>query len=669
MRRIAARLGLASERGIRVPISTKLILSFLLIITIVSGVFIVVGIRIIGDRVVQQAQENVRQDLNAAREIYLGELRHTNDVVQFTADRFFIKDALMSGDLEKVTGELEKVKKDKGLDILSIADETGEVLLRINNVRNFGQDVSKDELIEAVLDNHKPHASTYIIPAEELKAESYGLTEQANFNLIDTPWSREREEMVVTDGMMLKAAAPIFNYEEELIGVLYGGVLLNRNYDIVDKIKGTVYENLTYGGKDIGTATIFQDDVRISTNVRNENGTRAIGTLVSEEVYDRVVSEGLPWIERAYVVNDWYITAYEPIRNVSDEVIGILYVGVLEQKYVDIQRQTILAFLAITLLGALGSMLLSYFLSQRISVPIQQLANASGEIAEGNLDINVEIQSNDELGDLAESFNAMTFALKERDEQLKEFATRKVMESERLALIGQLSANVAHELNNPLQGIVTYAHLLLEKQPENEPCTESVQRIVTQANRCRDIIRGLLDFSRQRMPDKTVCSINSVLQECVTFIEGQAPFQNIEIETQFDESIPMSVVDPSQMQQVFLNMIINSSEAIEQSGKINLNTSVDPTGRFIEIEITDNGSGIAQDDLEHIFDPFFTTKEVGHGTGLGLAISYGIVKKHNGSILVESEVGQGTTFHIRIPVTALDEDAEEGIQEGLNAGR
>jgi two-component system NtrC family sensor kinase len=368
--------------------------------------------------------------------------------------------------------------------------------------------------------------------------------------------------------------------------------------------------------------------------------------------------EGKPWIGRAYVVNDWYITAYEPIRNINNEIIGILYVGELEQKYVDIQRQTVLAFLAITLLGTLAAMTLAYLLSRRISIPIRELASASREIEQGNLDAEVEIIGSDELGELAETFNAMASALKERDKQLREFTQRKIMESERLALIGQIAANVAHELNNPLQGIVTYSHLLLEKMPSENSARESLNKIVIQANRCRDIIRGLLDFSRQRKPDKTICDINSVLDECVALIENQALFHNIEITKQFEEDLPMVVVDPSQMQQVFMNMIINAAEAMEDSGYLELVTRFIPDEELIAIEITDTGQGISEDNVEKLFDPFFTTKEVGHGTGLGLAISYGIIKEHEGTISVDTELEHGTTFLIQLPMKTVEEGSD-----------
>jgi len=657
---MVARFDLAGRNGVRIPIATKLILGFLLIIVITSIVFIAVGIQLIGDRIVSEAQEMVGQDLNAAREIYLSDLRRINDVVRFTAGRFFLRDALLSNEIDQVTRELVKVKESEGLDVLTLTDPSGHVLFRTSNVDLLGDSQSQDELVNAVLNNKEPVAATSIVAADDLQKESPHLAEQAYFEFIDTPKARARPETEETRGMMLKAAAPIFDDENTLVGILYGGVLLNRNFDIVDKTKETVFEDVKYGGKDIGTATIFQDDLRISTNVRNPDGSRALGTRVSEEVYSQVVEAGEPWIERAYVVNDWYITAYEPIRNINNEIIGILYVGLLEQKYLDIKQRAIMAFLAIALIGALVAMGVAYFIARTISMPIKKLVSASQEIAHGNLEARVEISSNDELGDLADTFNYMAATLRERDERLKEYARQKMMESERLALIGQLAAGVAHELNNPLQGIVAYSHLLLEKIPGEDPNTRYIEKIVTQANRCRDIIRGLLDFSRQRKPEKTLCSVNSVMQESVSLVEHQALFHNIQIIKAFDEDLPMIVIDPSQVERVFMNMLVNAAEAMDGSGLMTLATSFDPVYKVIEVEFTDTGHGISEQDLENIFDPLFTTKEVGHGTGLGLAISYGIVKEHKGAISVESEVGEGTTFIVRLPAKAEESVKKNG---------
>ena len=652
-------VGSAQKGRLRIPIAIRLILSFLLIIVVTNLIFTVVGARIIGNRIVAEAQEKVGRDLNSAREIYLSKLNHLNDVVRLTADRFYIKDALISGDIESFAKELVRVKVSEGLDLLTITDPMGNVLLRANNINLSGDSQSHNELVAAVKDRNVPVAGTMIVSIEDLQFESQLLVDQAHFTFIDTPMARVRSETEETSGMMLEAAAPIFDYQNNLIGILYGSILLNRNFEIVDEIKRTVFQDLQYKNQDIGTATIFQDDLRISTNVKNGDGSRAIGTRVSEEVYNQVVVNGEPYIGRAYVVNNWYITAYEPIKSIGHHIIGILYVGILEQKYVDIKQQTVLVFLAITLAGALVSMVLAYYISKSISRPINELVSASAEIARGNLETRVEINTNDELGELAETFNTMASALKERDEKLKEFTKSKIMESERLALIGQLSANVAHELNNPLQGIVTYSHLLLEELPKEDPARDSLEKIVIQANRSRDIIRGLLDFSRQRKPDKTLCDVTNVLRGCVSLLEKQALFQNVQIIFNLDEKLPLTVIDPSQIERVFINMIVNAADAMDGNGKLNMSTRFDPVDHCIEVKFTDTGHGIAKENMEKIFDPFFTTKDTGHGVGLGLAISFGIIKEHHGTISVESEIGKGTTFFVRLPITAEEESSKD----------
>jgi len=641
-----------NRSGASIPISQKLLISFMFISLTGNLFFTFAGIMLTGNRILAEAQERVRTDLNSAREIYLGDLRHLSDVVRLTANRPLLQEAFLSGNTEFVINELSKTKISEGLDFLTLTDETGKVVLRTNPPYITGDYQIQDNVVDSVLRTKQPVATTTIVSADELRKESDQLSDRAYFVLIDTPMARRRADIDVTSGLMLKAAAPVFDVQGDFTGVLYGGILLNRNFDIVDKIKQTVFQGVKYNGKDIGTATIFQDDVRISTNVLNEEGERAIGTRIAEEVYNQVVGKGKPWIGRAYVVNNWYITAYEPIKSYYGAVIGILYVGILEQKYIDLRTRAIYAYALISLLTFLGSILLSFILARSISIPVNKLVSASIELASGNLDVKVEKVSNDEIGKLADSFNAMATALKDRDDRIKDFTRKKIMESERLALIGQLAANVAHELNNPMQGIVTYSHLLLERNSCEESTKQNLKKIVIQADRCREIIRGLLDFSRQRKPDKTLSNVNTLLQDCISLLENQALFQNVEIIENLDKDLSKVIIDPSQIERVFMNLMVNAAEAMDRNGQLTIATQDDPECNWIEIDFSDTGSGISEQNLDKIFDPFFTTKETGHGVGLGLAISYGIIKEHKGSIQVESQANKGTTFTIRLPITA-----------------
>ncbi|MCP4426442.1 MAG: HAMP domain-containing protein [Chloroflexi bacterium] len=635
----------------KLPIATKLILSFLLVVVVTSAIFSIVGVRLINGRIIADAQDKAQNDLSTAKEIYTDKLDEIHDVVLLTAGRSFLRNAIASGDMTLAADELIDIKNIEGLDLLTITDNSGNVLLRASNTELFGDNQSHNDLVNVVLDRRLRVAGTFIVSADDLGKESILLAEEARIQITDAPEARDREDTVITDGMMMGSAAPIFDSGNEIIGVVYAGVLLNRNVGIINKIKQTIFHYLTYDGKYIGTAAIFQDDVGISTSLISNDGSWVIGSRVSEAIYNQVVLTGNTWIGEVEIAGNGYIAAYEPIKNPQYETIGILHVGTLEQKYLDIRNQTITAFLTITIIVTLVAMILSYFISRRISVPIKSLAAASKEVARGNLDTTVEAFSNDELGEMAASFNTMAATLKERDRKLREFTRIKIMESERLALIGQLSANVAHELNNPLTGIVTYSHLLLERTENGDPNADFIQKIIAQANRCKNIIRGLLDFSRQRKPDKTVTDVNQVLQECISLVENQAAFHNVAFVKDFDAGLPTAVMDPSQIERVFINMIINAAEAMEGDGRLTVATDTNPSGEFVRIRFSDTGCGIAKEDMDTIFDPFFTTKDIGHGTGLGLAISYGIIKEHGGTVRVESELNKGTIFSIRLPVT------------------
>jgi len=628
----------------------KLNVSFLVVIAICGIFATLVGVRLIGDGIVRQAQDKVRVDLNSAREIYQERLNNLKDIVRLTATRLFLKQSLTGRNRVTMETELKKVMEEEALDILTLTDARGCVIFRTRNPEAFGDDQLDSEIVRWVLSEKTTEASTEIISRDNLLKEGEDLADRAYFKFIPTPKAKPRSVAEETSGMIMKAAAPILDDDNNLLGVLYGGVLLNRQYDIVDKIKETVYQGEIYKGKDIGTATLFQGDLRISTNVQGEDGIRAIGTRVSAEVYDQVLVRGLSWISRAFVVNNWYITAYEPMKNITGDIIGILYVGILEDKFTDMRRTAIFMFLGIALAGVIAAFIVSYFLANGILKPIQRLVFASERLAQGDLSFRVELESKDEIGDLANTFNLMAESLKDRDEKLKKHAQQKIMESERLATIGQLAAGVAHEINNPLGGILIYSHLLLENLDENDPQRENLEKIVTQATRCKGIVKGLLDFSRQTEPEIVLVDGNGLLSKALSLLENQTIFQNINIVKDLSSSSLPVMADGAQIQQVFINIILNAAEAMAGKGDLHIFARMTEDKTYAEIVIRDTGYGISEENIERLFEPFFTTKEVGHGTGLGLAISYGIVQRHKGTIVVESQVGKGTSFTIRLPI-------------------
>ena len=224
------------------------------------------------------------------------------------------------------------------------------------------------------------------------------------------------------------------------------------------------------------------------------------------------------------------------------------------------------------------------------------------------------------------------------------------MKSEKLAMIGRLSAGVAHEINNPLGGILLLSWLLLRKAPSEGTERENLEMIANDAERCQKIVQGLLDFARQREPKTEPSDINDVVGTALSLLENQALFHNVRIVKSLQSKLPTANVDESQMVQVFLNLIMNAAEAMQGKGTLTVATKhVPDTGR-IEISFSDTGEGIPEDNLPRLFEPFFTTKEVGHGTGLGLSISHGIVGGHGGVVSVKSRLGEGTTFTVSLPI-------------------
>lgn len=652
-----------SGRFMKISLRTKLVISFLAVISICGLIAILVAMQLIGKGIINQAQDKVKHDLNSAREIYREEVEHIRDVVRFTALRFFIKDAISANDADRLLREMDNIRRAESLDILTLTDEKGRVIVRTRNptvaegcrVDDEGDSAEamsprEGGLVSCVLSDGQVIAGTEIVSREELLKEATDLAEQAYIKFVPTPKAKPSPETEQTSGMMIKAAAPVLGYDGRLLGVLYGGNLLNRNYKVVDKVKDTVYQGIRYKGKDIGTVTIFQGDMRVSTNVKKEDGGRAIGTRVSQEVDEQVLVKGMPWIDRAFVVNNWYISAYEPIKDIKGKIIGILYVGVLEEKFTDMNKRATAIFLGIMFAGMVMALVVSSFLAKGLLHPIRDLVSASHEWAKGNLDYRTKITGSSEITELAETFNFMASSLKERDEKLKEYASQQIMKSERLATLGQLAAGVAHEINNPLGAILMYTHLALEDLKENNVMRKNLEKVTMEASRCRDIVRGLLDFARQSEPKMEESDINRILERTLGLVENQALFHNVNINKIFSTSLPKVLVDVGQMQQVFTNIVLNAAEAMEGKGELKIATRLTDDNGHIEIEFTDTGCGISPENREKIFDPFFTTKQVGHGTGLGLAISYGIIARHKGTIEVKSELNKGTTFIIKLPI-------------------
>lgn len=309
----------------------------------------------------------------------------------------------------------------------------------------------------------------------------------------------------------------------------------------------------------------------------------------------------------------------------------------------------------------------NYLLTRRyISQPIEGLLSQTQALSHGNMSARVANPSRDEIGELGRSFNQMAENLEQAQEELKEWGTtleQKVEErtiemqeiqsqlirSAKLASMGELVAGIAHEINNPLTGILMFASLSSKHKDVPLQVKENLDLIVAETGRCAKIVRGLLEFARESVPEKTPSSINAIITQTLELVSHQSIFQDVDINSQLGEDIPQVELDADQWQQVFVNMIINAGQAMPQGGTLTITTHFLEAVNSVQIILEDTGTGISREHLERIFDPFFTTKEQ-KGFGLGLSVTYGIIQNHGGKVDVQSTEGEGTRFSILLPV-------------------
>ncbi|MBN1658340.1 MAG: cache domain-containing protein [Anaerolineae bacterium] len=488
------------------------------------------------------------------------------------------------------------------------------------------------EIIGDTLADATARAATEVLPAEYLAW--LDLDGQARIPLIDTEMAAAepfdpREGIA---GLTLIAVAPIMSEEGEFLGTVLAGHLFNNDFTLVDRIKEVA---------GVDTATIFFGDMRVTTNVLDESGNRAIGTRVSQEVFDQVLVDGQEFTGPAYVVNQWYITRYRPLYNHRDQVVGILYVGASQSAFQQLLRSFRERIFLIAGATILLAVLIAFPIAVSISRPLTGLVTATRQVARGDWAVRVAVRGYDEMRKLAESFNAMVATLKETQEQL--------VQKEKLASVGQLAAGVAHEINNPLGSILLYADILHKEAPvDDTQQKEDLEMIIREATRCKTIVNDLLNFSRQNQVMAQETDLNTVLRELVEEARKQDLYQEIEFSTDLAPGLPTIQADPLQIRQVFLNLMNNAAEAMPEGGTLTLCSRHAPADGLVVIDVADTGVGIPPENMKKLFTPFFTTKPIGKGTGLGLAIIYGIVKMHRGQIAVQSEPGKGTRFSVTL---------------------
>ncbi|CAO3308198.1 cache domain-containing protein [Pseudomonas asiatica] len=611
----------------------------------------------------------VRSDLAVTREYFERVVGEVDNNVRNLAESNRLMMALEAGNLQPLQDHLNAVARQRQLDFLNILDSQGNHWIAGNGPLRFANNTAWP-VIETALSG-QAHTSIDIFAPGQLAEIGEQLRLRTVLQLIPTEKATPLDKEYETRGMVIHSAAPIYDSQNRLVAVLEGGVLLNGNLGFVDQINSIVYGDGSLPLGSQGTATLFLDDVRITTNVRLFQGERALGTRVSQQVRDMVLERGETWLERAFVVNDWYVSGYEPILDSFGNRVGMLYAGFLEAPFRNAKQTTLAVIVALFAIVSLIVSVLSLKWARTIFRPLERMDQTMSEIEAGRLDARIgHVTDRDEIGRLAQHFDELLNLLQQRNQELKCWADeldtkvlertlaleqanrnlreaqRRLVMSEKLAAIGQLTAGVAHEINNPIAVIQGNLDVLRDVLGSDaDPVRQEIRLINEQVNRIRLIVTKLLQFANPAEFAGYVepVDVNEALGDCLVLVKHL--MHQIDIKVIQDYQATRKVgINHSELQQVLVNLIVNAIHSMSDRGTLTLTTR-NWEDRGVVIGVRDSGQGIRAEDLSKIYNPFYTTKKQ-QGTGLGLSISYSLVERYGGHLSAESEYLHGAEFSV-----------------------
>jgi len=640
----------------------------------------------------EQMYLKVNTDLSVAHDIFHRIQGDQRQALKSLAESYEFRSDFDDRNFMAMSGRLSALRSQYGMDFLNVLNVSGTA--RMGETGWHAWQTKESPLVNSAAEYGYAAVGIEIYSSEEIARENPLIQNKTLLPLVATPRSVPTEKTVEDRAMLIRVVQPIRNRTGEVKGLLEGGVLLNRNFRLVDEIRDLVYGpgSLVPGSR--GTVTVFIDDVRITTNVPSGDKLRALGTRASREVRETVLENQKIWVNRSFVVNDWYISAYEPIIDVHGDSVGMLYAGYLESPS-RVQLQQLIMLLGIVLLlGTLFAAAVAILGAQSIFKPIELIANVIRATKSGKTRRIGALASRDEVGELAREFDSMLDSLEENQQRIQFAADeleRKVAErtielsdknkrleqtitllretrqqlamAEKLAALGELIAGVAHEINNPTAVILGNMDVVMQELG-NDASTVQIELdlIIEQVYRIRNIVDRLLQYSRPASFAGYVdeLDIRDVLGETMLLVKHEIDRKHIQVKENYAD-LGLVELNRQELQQVLVNLLLNAAHAVETQGTIELTTeSWGQQG--IRLKIRDNGCGIPADEQRRIFDPFYTSRKAG-GTGLGLSVSYGIIRRYGGHITVSSLLGEWTEFVIKIRFRAVYESDEEMLQE------
>ena len=680
-------------RKIRNTVRYKLLVLVLFPILLVMPIALVLAIYWGANFSYEQLYIKVNTDLSVSHDVFERIKRDYLNTLGRTAESYNFRSQLFASNSDSIHEQIKQLKEENSFSYIHLLDSEGFIIFenQSSQKRQPRQSTALDAAIAG-----QPSSGIEIFNAKELAAEN--LSDQVKLPLIDTPRARPTDRKIEDRGMMIRSLYPVIDQHGNVQAILDAGVLLNGNFTFVDVIRDLVYGPGSLIKGSIGTVTVFLEDVRITTNVPIRPGERALGTRVSNEVRSNVLDQGNTWIARAFVVNDWYISSYEPIIDIDGNSVGMLYAGFLEAPF----RQSLinaligLILLFFVLMGLTG--LVAVKGAKSIFKPLELMSSVVQATRKGQEKRIGHTISQDEIGSLANEFDAMLDLLNERKLLLQKWADeleekvdertyelkqknyelmntikvlrktrQKLVVAEKLAALGELTAGVAHEINNPTAVMLGNLDVIVAEMGEHlAPVQDEIDLVVDQIYRIKDITNNLLQYAR---PDTyagymTDIDVNHTIEETLKLVHHFRSEIDYRVELKLEASLTINI-NQQELQQVLINLLGNAIQALpEQDGVITVTTR-DVDDASIEIIIEDNGHGMDQDMVSKAFNPFFTTKNQGEGTGLGLSISYGLMRRYGGNIEVSSELDKGTRFVVTLHCEAVIMEDEKMIQEQL----
>ena len=620
------------------------------------------GIRTIGRRVVGEAQARVRLDLNSAWDVCHSQLRDTEHILKLTVAHGTL--ARLCSDrqwenprkLEQVSASLGKIRLDFGLDFLTVVSSKGRVVARAAPCTRTGDFRLTEPIIADALKG-RPASGLALFTREELAHEGPGLADKAFMSLQPTPHARRSPRTAEDRGMVMMAAAPI-ERDGKVLGAVYAGILLNRNHAFVDRIQKIVYGEESYDGLPLGTVTVFLADARVTTTVRHADGDRAYGTRVSGEVAERVLDNERRWVGRAFVVRDWYLTAYDPIQNHAGQVIGMLYVGILERPFSDLNRSIVVRYSALCAAVLVVALILAFIIAARISRPLQRLAAASDRMRSGHDHQPVPPDNScKETATLIRAFNEMAQALGERERQLRKAGNELAETNASLTELNRSYMEtvqfVTHELKSPVAAVLSHVHLLRKRflGPVPPKQDEVLGRIEANLERLLEMIGRYLSLARierqELRPHVTrVPLLSEVVAPAVDAAEPDICGRGMRV----DNRVPADVAlrcDVNMTREVFDNLLSNAVKYGRKGGLITLDCKAE--GEWAACTVRNEGQGIPPEKMTRLFQKFSYADsrdmaKHSRGTGLGLFITRQIVEAHGGAITADSRPGEWAEF-------------------------